>query len=291
MEIEPALLMSDGAEIEVDHELMNALVKSVPLEPGYDDMAVAIARARGKPVANLLKTRRERCHGQFRPKKDRFEKWEKLDDLYFSLCDFLHAGLPDRSLYWECVRRFKPGGIATLTLELVNDMPWRIVCNAEDKITNYDIAVLQGRREAVCLKSGVRRQTLDLRALYALAMCLGEDDAELARALMAIGEEELLLSLLPKNLLRLDALDDLWSSGNIRIMRKLLSLPEFENALSDEQVALIMAVDDYSINISLGACQNVGKDESGRRISSGVLKELKNFILRFRAKNGLASLA
>lgn len=276
--------------LEADEQLIKTLEKSIPLEPGYDEMAVAFQKMQGKPVKNLLITRRERCRGQFRPKKDRFEKWEKLDDLYFSAANFLHSGLPDAYLYREYASRFRPGGVAELTLELVNDMPWRLVCQAEDRVKDYDIAVFKHGCPSVSLKTTADAQSrpLDLRALYALAQGMDEREGKLAKALVKIGLEELILAIIPKNLLDMDTLDKLWHSGSIRILRKLLSLPEVENALTDEQAALIMAIDDYSMNTTLGSCANVGKAK--RRISADALANLKHFIHAFRRKNHLAFL-
>lgn len=285
-------ILPDGQAFALDDELERAVNKSVPYDPQYDALAIALRQRNGADTKNLLKTRRQKLRARHRGKKDRLGEWERLDDLYFSCCHLLHAQFPDWPLFSDLVELFQPKGVAELTMELVYSLIGEHVRDRELEVENYTLRVLAGEKEGVTFKAAPegKEHLLDLRVLYAIARSLDAQKkyAGLAQAIVDIGEPAISAAVIsknrvykPNNLLGRASLDALWEQRDLRIMRKLSDLPRFVYGLSDAQAREAMRIDDREINMNLKANLDLPRHAITRRsgrISATVFRELEHFL-------------
>lgn len=286
-------LSAESRPIILDSRILDIIKRNLPCERQYDDLAIYLLSRNGKKK-NWLRTRRQGERAQFRPKKNRFEKIEKLDDLYFCLCDLCHDQFPTLRKWRNFLKYFRPYNVPLYSQDLILELAEVKRKNADDKNSAFLLDVKRGRKGKVLFKNGDKPALpLDLPLLYALLRrkaYSGKGDylisPKMLEAIVALNAEDLTAEIILNHDLPGQIQDKIWDTGNIRLMRMLLERQDFVLHLDDRQAEEILELNDFAMlgGLSSNLPENYEKFQSSTDLRLGREKfnMLKEQILAFR---------
>lgn len=295
-------LNEDMPDYEIDDVLMAALAKSVPEDGKYSEMVKAMRACALAEVDEWLDSRKQRMRDKaganFRNNRMRIPR---NAELYYSLGDIFTQRFPKENVSEIFERSFCPAkymsspslglAMAPMRVELTYIVK-EYAKKKRDILKEYDLQVMQGRREAVSLEIEGKEYPLDLALLMILADYYDwkERDAPLAKAFLALNHPLLSAGMFWTNLYDIEEQDRAWQSGSLDVCRDLLyHSGDFVFSLTDEQAMDIMALNDADMlqTLAQGIHYLFEKDYGigRRRISKNMLDKLMTFLACHKDKD------
>lgn len=287
-------LEANSTAVPLDGEIIAVMRKHTPLEKQYDDLALFLQPA--KKRKNLIRSRRQWERAQYRKAKDRIEKFERLDDLYFTLCDLCHTPFPGATLYARFRSLFKPHNVPELTLDLVDRLIHEKGSLAWDKEATYRLRAKKGLAGKVALKLGDSgRIILNLAPLWALVKlphhyCADDYQypQEFIETVVALNLPDLTRALIACQQMEIKTLDQIWKTCEYDLLEKIVELDEFALNINDEQAQDIIDLDDEHLllEFSWPFLEQFGdySDNPEPRISERLHSELRAKAIACRKK-------